>query len=149
MKRWTSNLRRVLRLAMRDDAGRFVVSEKRRDGVLVVRPTQEVRGIGGRLAERGILPADADPEKYEMLFEIEREDDPVWEVRYVHVRCRAGRRFAPFDAKLAVGWPLRNTDLVVTVLRRALRELIQGARAERALAANPGRGLVDGLRRRP
>lgn len=121
---------------MRDDAARFVVAEKRRDGVLVVRPTQDSIGIGGRLAERGILPADADPEEFEMLFEVERQDDPVWEVRYLHVRCRAGRRFAPFDAKLAVGWPLRNTDLVVTVLRRALRELIQGARAERGSAVS-------------
>jgi hypothetical protein len=134
---------------MRDDASRFVVTEKRRDGVLVVRPTQDVPGIGGRLAAAGVLPADADPEEFEMLFEVERRDDPVWEVRYLHIRARAGRRYAPLDAKLAVGWPVRNTDILVAVLRRALRELIQGARAERALAASDGRGLVDGLRRRP
>jgi hypothetical protein len=149
MKSWTSSLRTLLRLAIRDDAARFVVAEKRRDGVLVVRPTQDVRGIGGRLAARGILPAEAHPEEYEMLFEVERQDDPVWECRYVHIRARAGRRYAPLDAKLAIGWPVKNTDILVAVLRRALRELIEGARAERALAASGVRGLVDGLRRRP
>ena len=71
MKRWTSNLRRLLRLAIRDGAGHFVVTEGRRDGVLVVRPTQDVPGIGGRLAERGILPADANPDAIHMLFEVE------------------------------------------------------------------------------
>lgn len=121
---------------MGDDAGRFVVSEKRRDGVLVVRPTQEVRGIGGRLAARGILPADADPEEFEMLFEVERQDDPIHQCRYLHIRARAGRRFAPMDVKLALGWPLRNTDVLVVVLQRALRELIQGARAERGSAVS-------------
>lgn len=134
MKTWNSNLRRILRFALRDDSDRFVVSETHRDGVLVVRPTQEVRGIGDRLAQRGVLPPDADPQEFELLFEIEREDDPIHQCRYVHIRCRAGRRYAPFDTKLAVGWPLRNTDLVVTALQRALRELIQGARAERASA---------------
>lgn len=148
MKTWTSNLRHLLRIAMRDDAARFVIVEKHRDGVLVVRPTQDVWGIGGRLAAQDVLPADVAAEEYEMLFEVERADDPVWEVRYLHVHCRAGRRFAPFDAKLAVGWPVRNTDLVVAVLRRALRELTEGARAARALAGCDGPGLVDGLRGR-
>lgn len=147
MKTWTSNLRRLLWLAMRDDAHLFEVVEKRRDGVLVVRPTQEVRGIGDRIAGRGLLPADADPREYELLFEVEREDDPINECRYVHVRCRAGRRHAPFDTKMSVGWPVRNTDVLLVVLRRALRELIQGARAERALAAGRGSGLVNGSQR--
>lgn len=143
MKTWNSNLRRLLRLALGDGMHHFVITERRRDGVLVVRPTQDVWGIGGRLAAPGILPPDADPREYELLFEVEREDDPINGCRYLHIRCQAGRRFAPFDTKLAVGWPLRNTDLVVMVLKRALRELIQAARAERALAEGEGSGLVE------
>ena len=135
MKRWTSNLRHLLARAMRDDAHRFEVIEKRRDGVLVVRPTRDVIGIGERLVTGGLLPADAPEGDYEMLFEIERDDDPVWECRYLHVRCRAGRKYAPLDAKLAVGWPVRNADLVVMVLRRGPREMFEGAREARKAAS--------------
>ena len=131
MKPWTSNLRHLLARALRDDATNFVVVEKRRDGALVVRPTQDVMGIGERLVTGGLLPADAPLDEYEMLFEVERDDDPVWECQYLHIQCRAGRRFAPMDAKLAVGVPLRNTDVVVMVLRRGLREMFEGAREAR------------------
>ena len=137
MKHWTAHLRHLLARAMRDDAHNFEVIEKRRDGVLVVRPTQDVMGIGERLVVSGLLPADTPEDEFEMLFEVERDDDPVWECRYLHIRCRAGRRFAPLDAKLAVGWPLRNTDLVVRVLRRGLRVMFEGAREARKRAPDP------------
>jgi hypothetical protein len=135
---------------MRDDAHLFLVAEERRDGVLVVRPTQEVRGIGGRIAAGGLLPAEASADAIHMLFEVERCDDPVWECRYLHVRCRAGHRFAPLDAKLALGWPLRNTDLLVAVLRRGLRDMLAAAReTRRNLARLSGSGLGVEPRRKP
>jgi len=142
MKHWTPLLNRLLRLAMRGDARLFEVEDHRRDGAVIVRPTRDVRGIGGRLARAGVLPADAPEDEIDILFEVERADDPIWEVRYLHLRWRTGRGFGARDAKLAVGWPLKNTDLVLLLLGRALRETYEAARAVRALAAKPGRGLV-------
>lgn len=143
MKPWTSNLRRLLHLAMRGNARLFEIEDHRRDGAVVVRPTRDVWGIGDRLAAVGVLPSDYPENKIDLLFEVERADDPIWEVRYLHVRWRTGRRAGPRDAKLAVGWPLANTDLLLLLLKRALREVYEAARAERALAEGEGCGLVD------
>ena len=144
MKHWTSIIRHVLARAMRPNARLFEVEDHRRDGALVVRPTRDIWGVGQRLVCAGVLPEEYPGDQIDLLFEVERQDDPIWEVRYLHLRWRTGRRFAPRDAKLAIGWPISNTDILLAVLKRALREMLDAARAERALAESDGRGLVEG-----
>ncbi len=78
----------------------------------------------------GVLPEDA-PDDFVLLFEIEPKDDARSHLRYLHIHCEAGKRFAPTNARPALGWPLRNTDLVVAVLRRGLVEMVKAARAMR------------------
>jgi hypothetical protein len=142
------NLYEPLKIAFGGDLARFAVQQME-DGILRVTPTVEVEGIGGRVAEEGLLPDGTQNDDF-LWLEQERTTDPRWNCSYVAVHCRTRRGQEPLNVKIAAVWPMRHSDLLVELLRRCRRDLLASAEETRkSLRPGSGPGLVHRIRRHP
>lgn len=140
------NLLEPLKIAFGEDLRLFRLAQ-RGDGRLYLIPRVDVEGIGGRVVEEGLVPAGVLCDDA-LWLELEQTPDPRWNCCFVCIHCRTRGGQQPLNAKIGAQWPMRNSGLLVEILRRCRRDLLASAEVTRkSLRSERGSGLVDRLRR--